>query len=138
MPDPHRHYQDPGSYLYRKVLEAIAANDPETLSRMVVAVSMHDDDYVFARSICRQLVANENATVRGNTILGLGHLARRFRRLDATDQGIIENGLRDPDNHVRGQAWAAAEDVSHFLGWKVTGFDFGDTSCEYGSGDDTT
>jgi hypothetical protein len=60
--------------------------------------------------------------VRGNAVLGFGHLARRFRRLDeGVVRPIIENALLDADPYVRGQADAAADDVAHFLGWKVKG-----------------
>jgi hypothetical protein len=36
---------------------------------------------------------------------------------------IIEAALKGPSDYVRGQARAAAEDVTHFLSWQVTGFD---------------
>jgi hypothetical protein len=34
--------------------------------------------------------------------------------------GVIEDGLRDSDNYVRGQAESAADDAQHFLRWKIS------------------
>jgi hypothetical protein len=33
---------------------------------------------------------------------------------------VIEDGLRDSDNYVRGQAESAADDAQHFLRWKIS------------------
>ena len=55
-------------------------------------------------------------------VLGFGHLARRFRRLDeGVVRPIIENALADANPYIRVQADAAADDMTHFLGWRVTG-----------------
>ena len=42
---------------------------------------------------------------------------------EATVKPIIEQGLSELDTYV-GQAWAAASDVTHFLRWKVSGFEW--------------
>jgi hypothetical protein len=35
--------------------------------------------------------------------------------------GLVVQGLNDPDSFVRGQADAAAYDLSQFLGWHMDG-----------------
>ncbi|HVV82145.1 MAG TPA: hypothetical protein VHE35_03670 [Kofleriaceae bacterium] len=62
-----------------------------------------------------RLSAHRDEIVRGNAILAFGHLARLFRR--ASDEGvsIVRRALRDPSPYVRGQAWAAASDLRHYL-----------------------
>ena len=80
-------------------------------------------ELTIAESLCRELFDHEDEQVRGNAVLGFGHLARRFGKLDKkTALPLIESALVDSSDYVRGQAWAAAEDVGHFLGWKPEGF----------------
>ena len=50
----------------------------------------------------------------------LGHLARRFGVLDeGLVQPVLEAGLEDVSRFVRGQANAAADNLEHFLGWRI-------------------
>jgi hypothetical protein len=99
---------------------ALARAQPEELLRVVLAVSLHSNDGTWASAVCLQLARHEHFNVRGNAILGLGDLARRFHRLDPAALGVIEDGLRDSHPYVRGQAESAADDVQHFLRWKVS------------------
>jgi hypothetical protein len=99
---------------------ALERDDPEELLRVVLAVALHSEDDVWAASICVRLSSHRHFNVRGNAILGFGHIARRFGRLDPTARGIIEAGLRDADPYIRGQAEAAADDAQQFLRWKIT------------------
>ena len=104
----------------REDVEAVLARgNPEELLRAVLAVALHDEDNAWATSICLRLASHNHFNVRGNAILGLGHLARRYCYLDPAARGIIEAGLQDDDPYVRGQADAAADDVEHFLGWEI-------------------
>ena len=98
---------------------ALARGEPEELLRVVLAVALHSEDGPWASALCMQLAGHEHFNVRGNAILGLGHLARRFRRLDPAARDVIENGLRDKHDYVRGQAESAADDSQHFLQWKI-------------------
>jgi hypothetical protein len=56
--------------------------------------------------------------VRGNALLGFGHLARRFHTIPnrASVAAAITAGLADADASVRGQAEAAADDFRQFIG----------------------
>jgi hypothetical protein len=103
-----------------EVEAALARDDPEELLRAVLSVALHSDDSAWATSICLRLSSHGHFNVRGNAILGLGHIARRYRHLDSGAREVIEAGLRDSDPYVRGQADDAAEDARHFLGWAIS------------------
>src|SRR5262245_37837141 len=99
---------------------ALVRAEPEELLRVVLAVALHSDELAWASDVCLQLARHQHPHVRGNTILGFGHLARRFGRLDPAAREVIEEGLRDSDGYVRGQAESAADDAQHFLRWKIS------------------
>src|SRR5690606_1288821 len=47
-----------------------------------IVISMDPPDCQWAQGICIRLAAHADPTVRGNAILGFGHLARTCRKLD--------------------------------------------------------
>ena len=101
-----------------EVEEIVARDDPETLARAVLSACLHAEDATWAGSLCERLAGHRDAAVRGNAILGLGHLARIHRHLSpASARALIAAALADPSAYVRGQADAAADDVEQFLGW---------------------
>lgn len=88
------------------------------LRYMPIDLSMYPPDDVIVEAVCISLSAHPDAYVRGNAILGFGHLARTLRKLDEKMvKPIIEAALRDRDAFVRGQAHAAMDDIENFLGW---------------------
>ena len=104
---------------------AIRQNNVDVLIRSVISIALYHEDAEWVAGVCKCLSKHANPTVRGNAILGFGHLARRFGSLDeATVKPIIERGLSEIDSYVNGQAWAAASDVTHILNWKVAGFEW--------------
>ncbi len=99
---------------------AVRRNSPDELADIVIAASLTAPDWEWVQKLCVRLSEHPQPGVRGNAILGLGHLARRFRRLDReTAEPLIVAGLLDRDSYVRGQSESAADDVEHFLGWRV-------------------
>ncbi len=115
-------YQRPPDLAAEEAEAAIARDDPAELYVVPISISMYHEDLEWAQAMCVKLASHQDATVRGNAVLGFGHLARRFRKLDEdVVRPIIENALTDADPYVRGQAHDAADDVTHFLGWKVKG-----------------
>jgi hypothetical protein len=116
----------PGSYqpvsrLSPVEIEAILAHGLlEDVRHAALSAALHGAESEWGECVCRQLARHADPVVRGNALLGFGHLARRFGRLDRSlVQPLIEAGLRDDDEHVRGQADAAADDVKQFLGWTI-------------------
>jgi hypothetical protein len=103
-----------------EVESAISGNDPEDLLIVVLSAALYSDDQRWAEDICLKLSKHEHFNVRGNAILGFGHIARIHRRLDQRKvQPVLEAALKDPSDYVRGQADVAADDVEFFLNWKV-------------------
>jgi hypothetical protein len=102
--------------------KAVKRDDPDELLHLVVSVALNHEGFNFIFNLCLKLSHHNHPNVRGNAILGFGHLARRFGRLDMECvKPLIEAALKDDDFAVSGQAWAAASDVEQFLGWKVDG-----------------
>jgi len=103
-----------------EVEAAIVRNDPDDLLRAVLAAALYADDRNWAEGICLMLSHHEDCKVRGNAILGFGHIARLHGQLTKSKvKPVIEAGLRDPSDLVRGQADSAADDVEFFLKWTV-------------------
>lgn len=108
-------YQDIPDLSRSEVEAAVRDDDPEGLQVAVLAASLYHDP-VWAANLCLRLSTHADAGVRGNAILGLGHLARRGAPLDREQvRRAVENASTDEDPFVRGQAEAAADDIAHFL-----------------------
>jgi hypothetical protein len=120
--DERRCYDQPSASTTEEVEAVIARDDPAELYVIPISVSLYHEDLEWSQAVCVMLSAHCDATVRGNAVLGFGHLARRFGWLDeGVVRPIIENALKDDDAYVVGQAHDAGDDVEHFLGWKVKG-----------------
>ena len=114
-------YQDTGNPDLAAVRRAMKLDDAEELKTLIVGLALYHEDGRVVEELCHRLSGHADEFVRGNAVLGFGHLARRFRTLDERALAIVERALKDSSDHVRGQAWAAAGDVCFFLGWKVSG-----------------
>jgi hypothetical protein len=100
--------------------QAAASADPEAMLQAVLAVALHSEELVWAEAFCERFARHPDPSVRGSALLGFGHLARRFRELNAGKvQPLLEAGLADPDAWVRGQSESAADDAECFLGWRI-------------------
>jgi len=103
---------------------ALARDNPEELLHLAISLSMdppEDEHPGEAERICRALARHAQPNVRGNAILGFGHLARTAGIIwkPVEVRALVEAGLADVDPYVRGQAEAAAGDLRHFLKWKL-------------------
>ena len=107
----------PGGY---DIDEVLARGDLAELRLVALSISLHSENPEQAEEICLRLAHHRDGITRGNSILGLGHLARIHRRLTEGDaKPVLEAALRDPDEWVRGQATSAADDIEQYLGWKL-------------------
>jgi hypothetical protein len=102
-------------------IEAVLSRGDLTEIRLVaLSVSLHSKDPEQAEGVCLRLARHVDGITRGNSILGLGHVARIHRRLtEIVARPVVEAALRDSDEWVRGQAASAADDIEHYLGWKL-------------------
>jgi hypothetical protein len=102
-----------------KVERALAADDAEALLSAVIAVSMHEEDQKYSEQLCLRLSRHSHFNVRGNAILGFGHIARIHGKLNQEFvYPIIADALKDGNEYIRGQAECAKDDTTQFLGWK--------------------
>lgn len=107
--------------LNREQIEAaILRNEPDELLMAVLSAALYSNDPVWSESVCLRLADHEHFNVRGNAILGFAHIARTHGKLDADRvKPIIESALSDESEHVRGHAEEAADDIEHYLKWRL-------------------
>lgn len=106
----------------RDVEAVLDRADPQELLCVPIVVGMNaaNCDPGWAEKICLQLASHRHFNVRGNAILGLGHIARTCRALDAkTAVPVITAALQDESEFVRGHAVSAAEDLGVYLGIRL-------------------
>jgi hypothetical protein len=116
------HYENVPAVSISVAEAALIAGNYEALATYVIGVALHEPDAQSAIAICLKSARVGNSVVRGNAILGFGHLARRFGKLESKEiKPVVVAGLKDSDSYVRGQSHAAADDLEHFLGWHVHG-----------------
>jgi hypothetical protein len=106
-----------------KVEAVLARGDPEELLYAPIVVSLDPPDCAWSFNICRTLATHADPRVRGNAILGFGHLARTCGDLQRDVAPLIEAALNDPEEYVRHHANDAAHDINHFLGWGLRTLD---------------
>ncbi len=115
-------YEESELYTKEEVEEAIAADNVAELIPMVISVSVYSDGGAWAEHVCLRLANHSNFNVRGNAVLGFGHIARVRGKIDnAVVKSLITAALIDENEYVRGQAHAAADDLSQYLGWQLKG-----------------
>ncbi len=118
MSEPSHKYEEITELSREAVEQALREGVAETLLRVVIAVSIHDADWRYAQDLCVRLSSHPHFNVRGNAVLGFGHIARVHRQLDrALVQPIIQAALRDESDYIRGQAISAMDDTAFFLKW---------------------
>src|SRR5689334_9371649 len=85
-----------------QVEAALERDDPDELRYAVLAAAFYADDGAWAERVCLQLAAHRHPTVRGNAVLGFGHIARIHRALNrARVEPVIRTALDDSDSFVR-------------------------------------
>lgn len=127
MPAPMTlRFQDLHSFTAADVEAAIRRNDRDELPLVPVTIALLAAASPAALDFCIRLARHDDPRVRGNAILAIGHLARRFRDLDERRvKPLLEAALRDPDATVRNHAKSAADEVYQFLHWTMDGHIYG-------------
>ena len=119
-------FQDLDSFTTEDIEAAIRRNAPDELPLVPITVALLSRDPAEAAGVCVRLAVHDNPRVRGNALAALGHVARRFRKLDEPlIRPIIEAGLQADDDHVRASARSAADEVHQFLHWTIAGHVYG-------------
>ena len=105
-------------------VEAVVSRGlPDELLYVPIVITLDPPDCAWSEAICLALAKHPHFNVRGNAILGLGHLARTCGRLNlATVAPAITDALQDEHEYVRGHADDAASDLLHYLGVQIPGY----------------
>jgi hypothetical protein len=102
------------------VLKLLDAGESASAARAMIGLALHSSTLTSALDVLLVAARSLDPLVRGNALLGFGHLARRFRELPRDPvYDLVVQGLADSDPRVRGQADAAADDLDQFLGWHM-------------------
>ena len=119
-------FQDLEHFTNDDVEAAISRNDPSELQFVPVTIALTSSDQSFAEDICIKLAVHGDNKVRGNAIMSLGHIARRFHKLnEQAVKPLIESALTDADEYVHMLAKSAADEIHQFLGWAISGHVYG-------------
>lgn len=119
-------FQDLASFTIDDVNAAITRNDPDELQFVSITIALSSSESALAQEVCLKLSTHEHHKVRGNAVMSLGHLARRFRTLDEDKvRPILESALHDPDEYVKMLAKSAADEIQQFLHWQIVGHVYG-------------
>ncbi len=122
-----RRFQDLESFTDDDIKDAFLRDDPSELMLVSITVALSSPDLVCAQDACLRLGSYNDPRVRGNAVMCLGHLARRFSSLDELRvRPLIESSLRDGDDYVRTLACSAADEIHQFLGWEFPGHTYGE------------
>ena len=98
---------------------AILRDNPDELLYAVLSAALYSEDSAWAEDVCVRLATHEHYNVRGNAILGFGHIARIHEKLDeAKIKPLVEAALEDESEYVRGQAENAKDDIKFCLRWR--------------------
>jgi len=92
--------------------------DPEELLCVPIVVGMYAPacGAEWAEQVCVRLSSHPSLTVRGNALLGIGHIARTCLELrDVRSVQAVQQGQHDPGPYVRGHSEDAKSDIEHFL-----------------------
>ena len=112
------HYEPIPIWTPTDIEAALVRDHPPELCLAVLSAALYGTDPVWSESICVRLAQHSDENVRGNAVLGFGHIARLHGRLTRSlVQPIIEQALADQSAYVRGHADSAADDVKTFLKW---------------------
>jgi len=119
-------FQDLTAFTAADIEAALQRNDPGELALAPITAALLATEVGLAMELCCRLARHREPSVRGNAMASLGHLARRFGRLDEPRvRPIIEDGLQDPDQAVRTLATSAADEIHQFLHWNFSGHTYG-------------
>lgn len=69
-------------YTNSDVVQIVRTGSNAEKADLAIALGFDCPDYGLAQSMCIQLLQTEDEIIRGNAVIGLAHIARRFRKLD--------------------------------------------------------
>jgi hypothetical protein len=96
---------------------AIAADDLNLAYSLVFEMTRGGRDLGLANAATARCLNSGNRVLRSVGLRALGDIARVFDTLDESYKEVLEEGLADPDRHIRRSAEQSAMDLYSFLHW---------------------
>ena len=114
--DSKRDYVSIRDFAPTEVVTLIERDEPRELQYVSVGVGMYSDDPAWAQDVCMTLAHHRDPLVRGNALLGIAHIARRFGTINvAAIVPIIKAAQAESNEYVRFQANDAWDDIEHYV-----------------------
>ena len=114
-------YEPLPEWTQEEMEEVVRQGNPREVALVPLVAGLSPPDWDWAQLICRQLAQHLDSNVRGNAIIGFGYLAMTCRRLcEDIARPIIEAGMQDEDEWVKGHSEDAAEMCMTYLNWKFS------------------
>ena len=76
-------YEDIPELSKKGIESAVQCGSPDQLAVAVLSAALFSEDRDWAEDVCARVAMHSHFNVRGNAILGLGHIARVQRRFSA-------------------------------------------------------
>lgn len=107
--------------LSREEVEEALCNNSKDLGVAILSAALFSNDCEWGESVCVRAASYAEPPVKGNAILGFGHLARRFGDFVHPDAAVnlVERALSDSSGYVRGHAESAADDIETFTVYRI-------------------
>ena len=109
-------YEEPRPMRREEAEQLLLSGVSGDVERALLAVALHESDLGFASGVVFAGAQSTDAAVRGTALLCIGHLARLHGILpEQPTLRLVQAGLKDDDEYVRGQAENAADDLLVFV-----------------------
>ena len=107
-----------------EIMDKLYHGNNDELKTLAISVAEYHPNYLFAQDLCFFLLDNENEEIRGNALLGLSFIARRFKQLDVDTLISLLRKHRFTSSKKKSRAEDAFEDISLFTGVEIDKSDF--------------
>lgn len=104
----------PANVSIEQVRAMIEGADSSAAAPSIIGLALYHCDGGATEALLSELSTHPDEVLRGNAVLGLGHLARRGHQLSPESLAAVAQALASESEYVRGQATAASEDIEFF------------------------
>ena len=111
------------SYTNETAVQIVRSGSGKEKSELALALGFDCPDYGFAQSICLRLLDSDDENVKTSAIIGLAHIARRFKKLDK--RTVKPYLLRELRENASGKELIvdAVEQINTYLNWHIAKHD---------------
>ena len=96
-------------------IEQIDSKNKENVVKGLLGLAVYGSDFEFIQDTLVNFSKSEDENIRGIAILGFGHIARLYGKINKdVVMPIVQNGLKDKSEIAKGQSAAALDDINFF------------------------